>query len=196
MIQNKLKKLVLTLSLLALPAFAGGIIHENDTYSLVGLEGGYSSLDSEKNTLGSSAVTTKYRLPNLGLKIGAQTEHYRVFLNARYYSNSDFDYMTTYGVELQYMFNFSSFANLYLGGGIGQYNMRFLPTGEATSRTLSNTYVSGDMGLNFHVLDNVDIEMGARVMSLGAENTISNVTYKFDTLLTAYGSIIFKFKMD
>jgi len=196
MIEKQFKKVVLILLLLGAPVFASGIIHEDDTYSLVAFEGGFSSLDSEKNTLGSAAVITKYTLPEVGFKLGAETENYRIFLNLHYYSNRDFDYMTTYGIDLQYKFNFASFVNFYVGAGVGQSNMRFLPAGESTSRTLSNPYVSGDLGVNLHVMDTIDLELGGRVMSLGATNTIANTTYKFDTLVTAYGSIIFKFKMD
>ncbi len=169
-------------------------VFADSTYSLVGIEGGYSSLDVDKTTGGSSKLK-KYNLYGVGLKIGAQSDDYRLFLSARYYSADDFDYLTTYGAELQYLFNVTTFANLYFGGGVGIANMRFVPTGEAT-RTLSDVYYNGDIGMNLHIGDSADLELGVKIMALELENSISGVTYTFDNMITAYASIIFKFKMD
>ena len=196
MIRNRLKKLIVASAIIGAPLMAASSEYLYDTYSLVGIEGGYSSLDIERSDTVLPASQKKYNLPHVGLKIGAQTEHYRVFLNACYYSNSDFDYMTTYGGEIQYMFNIASSANIYMGVGAGVANMRFLPAGEPNTRTLSEPYFSGDIGTNIHITDSSDIELGGRFMSMSATNTINNITYKFDNLITGYVSYIFKFKMD
>ena len=196
MIKNKFKRLIIASVITSAPLMAASSEYLYDTYSLVGIEGGYSSLDVARSDTVTPASQKKYHLPEVGLKIGAQTEHYRVFLNARYYSNSDFDYMTTYGAEVQYMFNVASAANIYMGVGTGVANMRFLPAGEPNSRILSKPYFSGDIGTNIHITSNSDIELGARFMNMSATNTINNITYKFDNLITGYGSFIFKFHMD
>ena len=47
------------------------------------------------------------RLKTTIVKIGAQTENYRVFLSARYYDADNLSTLNTYGAEIQYMFNFS-----------------------------------------------------------------------------------------
>ncbi len=104
--------------------------------------------------------------------------------------------MTTFGVDVQYMLNFSSSANVFLGIGAGITKMRFAPANEPNSRTISDSYLSGDLGVNVHVTENVDLELGTRIMSLEATNTINNVTYTFDNLITGYVSIIYKFNMD
>jgi len=196
MIKNKFRKLIVVSAIITAPLMAGSSEYLYDTYSLVGIEGGYSSLDVERSDTISPASQKKYNLPHIGLKIGAQTEHYRVFLNARYYSDSDFDYMTTYGGEIQYMFNAFDSANIYMGVGAGVANIRFLPAGEPNTRTLSEPYFSGDVGTNIHLTKSSDLEIGGRFMSMSATNTINNITYKFDNLITGYVSYIFKFKMD
>jgi len=168
----------------------------DNIHSLVGIEGGYSSLDIEKNVVNTSAQLKKYNMYHGGLKIGAESDHYRFFLSARYYDASDFDYAMTYGAELQYLFNVSKSVNLYIGGEAGLMDLRFTPANEAFSRTFSEVYYGGDAGLNIHVGDNVDLEFGARVLSVNASNTINNVTYTFDNIVTGYASVIFKFQMD
>ena len=194
--KNRLKKLILVSAMITAPLMASSSEYIYDAYSLVGIEGGYSSLDVERSDTISPASQKKYNLPHVGLKIGAQTNHYRIFLNAHYYSNSDFDYMTTYGGEVQYMFDAFTSANIYMGVGAGVANIRFLPAGEANTRTLSNSYFSGTVGTNIHLSKSSDLEIGGRFMSMSATNTINNITYKFDNLITGYVSYIFKFKMD
>jgi len=193
--KKKLSKVIIATLIVASSLMAGASEKFSDsTYSLVGIEGGYSSLDVDKTT-GTSSSLIKYGLYNAGLKIGAQTDDYRVFLSARYYSNDAFDYLTTYGAELQYLLNVTSFANLFFGAGLGIANIRFVPLGEAT-RTLSDIYMSGDVGMNMHLGNATDLELGMKFLSLDMSNTISGVTYTFDSMITAYASIIFKFKVD
>jgi hypothetical protein len=173
--------------------------------SLVAFEGGYSKFDIEKNEPGKAAIIDKKNVGEIGVKIGAQSQNYRLFLSGRYYSASDtnvasYDYVITVGAEVQYLFNFSRYANLFLGVNAGLVNSRFTPTGEPTSRTISDPYVGGDIGFNFHVSKDFDLEIGGRVMASDAENTQiisgNKITYKFDNIATAYTSLIFKFQMD
>jgi len=168
----------------------------DNIHSLVGIEGGYSSLDVEKNVIGTSAQLTNYNMYHGGLKIGAESDHYRFFLSGRYYNADDFDYATTYSAELQYMFNISKSVNLYIGGEVGIMDIRFSPANEAFTRTLSEMYFGGSAGLNVHVTKTVDLEFGIRALNMDATNTINNVTYTFDNIVTGYASVIFKFQMD
>ena len=197
--KNRVSKVLLSTFLVVSSLIAEALPRSysfDDTYSLIGLEGGYSSLDVEKKVVGNPSNIKKYKMSHGGVKIGAQTDNYRIFLSGRYYSADDFDYATTYGVELQYLLNVTSFANIYLGAGTGIINMRFAPVGEASSRTISDPYISGDAGMNIHLGKTADLEFGARIMSLDATNTIGNTTYTFDNMITGYASIIFKYKMD
>jgi len=194
MIKKVVQKIVLAGLVLTTPLMAEFNFNK-DIYSLLAFEGGYSSFDVEKNDTLTPATITKYDMMHAGLKIGAQSKNYRVFLSGRYYNADDFDYATTIGAELQYMFNFSSMANFYLGLNGGIVNMRFTDGG-TTSRTISDPYYGGDAGFNIHLADNVDFELGARVMQIQAENKIGLISYKFDNLISGYASIIFKYKMD
>jgi len=189
-----IKKIVLSAALLSSSLMAESFF--KDSYSLIAVEGGMSTMDVERSEPGTSATLTKYDTAHAGLKIGAQSDDFRVFFSGRYYSADDFDYMTTYGVDIQYMLNFSSAVNLYMGVGTGLANMRFLPAGEANSRTISEQYYNGDLGFNIHLGESVDLELGGRIMSIDATNTIDSVSYNFDNVITGYASVIYKFKMD
>jgi hypothetical protein len=194
MIKKVFQKVVLTSLLVSAPLMADFGFND-DTYSLLGVEGGYSSFDVERDDSVNPASIKKHKMMHGGLKIGAQSKDYRFFLSGRYYDAEDFDYATTLGAELQYMFHFSSIANFYLGVNGGIVNMRFTDGG-TTSRTISDPYFGGDAGFNVHLGETIDLELGARVMQIQAENKIGTVAYKFDNLVSGYASIIFKYQMD
>ncbi len=195
--KNRLSKIVLSTLLVA-----GSLMAESSDnfytsgYSLIGVEGGFSGLDVERNDGVNPATINNYNMYHGGLKIGAQSDNYRLFLSARYFAADDFDYATTYGVEAQYLFHVSSKANIYMGINTGIINMRYLPENELYSRTISEGYFGGDIGANVHLSETIDLELGVRVLALDASNTIDNRTYTFDNMITAYTSVIFKFKMD
>jgi len=168
-----------------------------DVESLVGLEGGYTSFDVEKNAPNTAAQVVTYSDGMVGLKIGAQTDSYRIFLSARsYFVGADYDYFLTYGGEFQYLFNFSKYANFFIGVNGGLIDGRFKVAGESETRTISDPYFGGDAGFNVHLGDTFDLELGARVMATDAKNTRDNTTFKFDNLITGYASIIVRFAMD
>lgn len=197
--KNKLNKIVISTLLVAssLMAEESVIPHTyNEIYSFVGIEGGVGRLDVERSDGINPVILKKYDMYSAGVKIGAQTENYRVYINANYYDADDFDYMATYGVGLQYIFNFSKSMNAFLGVNAGMANMRFLPAGEVNTRTISDPYVGGEAGFNVHLGDDMDLELGARLYSMDASNTISDVKYTFDNMITGYASINFKWKMD
>ena len=198
MIKNKLAKLILTSSMLALPLIAANTEYVYDSSSLIGIEGGYNYVNADI-TIETPAT---YRQDNkslghLGLKIGAETENYRVFLSGRYYKGQDnaFDYIATYGGEIQYLFNMFSAANFFIGANGGIANMKFAIAGETFARTISSPYVGGDMGFNVHAGDGVDFEFGSKYMNLNAVNDKSGTSYQFNSVLSAYASIIFKYHM-
>lgn len=166
----------------------------SDGTSLVGIEGGIGTMKTELES--TPAVKKDYNVPSVGLKIGAEYGNYRIFLSGRYFSQSDFDYITTFGVEGQYLFNVSKAANIFIGANAGIANMKFLVDGESSSRSISDPYLGGDAGVNFHVNEKFDIELGARVMSLVSENSMNGITYKFDNIVSGYASLIYKYQMD
>ena len=193
-------------SVLTAGVFLGsGVYAADDDYtfdidSLIGFEGGYTTFDVEKSGDLSGNGIKKYDVGEAGLKIGAQSHNYRIFLSIRSYFPSGYDYFMTYGGEFQYLFNFSKTANFFIGVNGGYLDGRFTPSDETNSRTLADPYFGGDAGFNFHFGKRYDLEVGARVMTSSAENTqVINgreVTYTFDNLVTGYASLIIKFKMD
>lgn len=165
----------------------------DDSYSLVGVETSYSTFDVENDDTTTTMKT--YKNSSAGLKIGAQSEDYRIFLSARYYDIKDFDSAYTLGGEFQYMINFSKYANFYLGVNGGVAEMSFIDARD-TTRSISDSYFGGDAGFNIHATKSFDVEIGARVMSLNAKNIQNNITYSFNTMSCGYVSLIYKYKMD
>jgi len=170
-------------------------------YSLVGIEAGYGSVSSEiinTNTTPISFKTNDTGVVNIGLKLGAQSEHYRIFLSGHYGKDTDsvFDYIASYEAEIDYMFNFSHKANFFIGAHTGMSYMKFIISGEPFSRTISTPYYGGNVGFNIHTSHTVDLELGARFSVMNADNTKSGVKYQFNDMTTGYFSLIFKYQMD
>ncbi len=107
MIKNRFKTVLLALALTASSLIAGDMSeYEFQTNSLVGIEGGYSSLGYEYGTPTNNSIN-RLGVGHMGLKLGAETKDFRVFLSGRYYydSSSAHDYIVTYGAEIQYKLN-------------------------------------------------------------------------------------------
>jgi len=197
--QKYLKRRVSSGLLVGLIASAT-LLSANDSASLVGIEGGYSGVTSEiteRVETPNRYTQDMSRMENVGVKIGAEGENYRVFLGARYYlTDSKYDSLATYGVDFQYKFNVSSVFNIFVGVGTGLATAKFNLPGEPFSRTIFDPYYSGDVGVNFHLAQSVDFELGARYLSLEALNSKSDVDYNFSNIMTGYASVIIKWQMD
>lgn len=202
MIKQTMKKTVLALTLLSSSLMADYSDYMYNGYSLLSIEGGYSNLSADLTDV--SETPDPYQQLNgnayhAGLKIGAQTGHYRIFLSARMYQDSDddFDYLTSYGIEGQYLFTMAKWADFYIGAGGGIVSAKYNISSEPYARTINDPYFSGEMGFNFHVSKGIDIELGGRYVSVDAANTQENEKeYRFNDIVTAYTSIVFKYKMD
>jgi hypothetical protein len=193
--RNKLAKVMLSTMLVGSALVAGTSEYEIDTYSLVGVEAGFSSFDYERDD-GSNVQRTTGELMHGGIKIGAQSKNYRVFLSARYYDLTDFDYARTYGVEGQYMFNFSEIANLYIGVNAGTTDMKLIDVNNNSTVKVYEPYYGGDVGANIHFGDSIDWEIGVKYMTINSTIDKNSIKYNFDRIITAYTSLIYKFKMD
>jgi hypothetical protein len=202
MIKTKLSKIILIATLMITSSVLADNTYEiSDTHSLVGVEVAYGSIDYDvqnSSVVPATYLTKSNKLGNIGLKLGAESEHYRVFLSARYFNNrnNDYDYITTYGAEADYLFNFSSNANFFVGVNGGVAYLKLNVAGEAFSRTASNSYYGGNIGLNYHSTKDVDLEFGSRIMLIDAINTKNNITYTFNNITSLYFSVIFKYQMD
>lgn len=196
MINNRLKTLLVGATLIGSSLLADTSVYSFNSNSLVGIEGGYSSLGYEYGTRVKNNADT-VRISHAGLKIGAETDDFRVFLSGRYYYDSSrvHDYIVTYGGELQYKFNVTEIFNFYMGVNGGIANLKFKSSKETYSRTISNPYFGGDLGINIHLGRKVDWELGARAMSIQADNIRDGKTYHVNEIVSAYSSIIFKWQM-
>lgn len=189
-----MKKIILLATLLLTTTLSAQNFSTNDdSYSLVAFETAYSALDVKNDD--TPVTTDSYSFPSAGIKIGAQTKEYRIFLSARYHTLSDFDYAYTLGGEFQYLFNFSKYANFYLGVNTGVAEMSLVDKADNT-RTISDPYYGGDAGFNIYLDDSIDIELGMRMMSLNVDNLQDDITYSFNNMVSGYMSIIFKYQMD
>jgi len=193
MIKKLLKKTILVGALLGTPLMAGWSESDTNNYSLVGFEAGYGNFEVVNDA--TPAYDKTHGLAQAGFKVGAQSDEYRIFLSARYYNSSDFDYISTFGIEAQYLFGINDKLNAYIGLNTGVANAKFIDSANIT-RTISDSYIGGDAGINFLINKTLDLELGARIMGLQATNSRSNVTYTFDNIISVYGSVIFKFNID
>jgi hypothetical protein len=189
---KKLVKLI-SVPLLALSLQAG----DWSTQSLVGIEGGVASFDLENNM---GYPSDSQSPASFGLKIGAEAQTYRIFLSGRYYNvNDEFDSANSFGAELQYLFRFGSNMNLFAGINGGIMNIEFYDA-DKYKREISQGYYGADLGLNFSLNHNFDIEVGVRYMNLNADNTRYDEegnaqTYNIDDMINTYVSLIYKFKI-
>jgi hypothetical protein len=189
--KKELQKIILSLVLVGSTLVA----EIEDTKSLVGLEGGYSTLDYNQDT----QAITSLALSSIGLKLGAETKDFRVFLSGRYFydSTAKYEYLTTYGAEIQYKFNPSRAFNFFLGANLGYASMRFDMNDTFGPRTISSPYFGGDLGTNIHLGKSTDLEIGGRVMSIQATHTSnSSPNYTVGNIVNVYASVIFKWQMD
>ena len=196
MIKNRLGKALVAAAMFSSAMMADTIIYPD--YSLIGIEGGATSINSDvddHNANTSDAVNKTVQ--NVGVKIGAESYNYRIFLTANYYTNPDssYDYIGTYGGELDYLLNVSSKMNFYIGINGGIASIKFIAPNETSKRLIADPYYGADAGLNFHASKLIDLELGAKLMMLDATNTKNNVTYTFNNFVSGYASIIFKYEM-
>ena len=183
-------------ALVALALMSGSLYAEDMTFdakSLIGIEGGFTNAEVKN----SAAAKKKYQNGEAGFKIGAQEEHYRLFLSARYYFLGDeFDKLMTFGIEGQYMFNFSKRANFFVGANGGKLYGTFKMKSEAFDRKFSDIYYGADAGFNIHINETYDVEIGVRYITSNASDTQGGVTYDFDNMTTGYMSLIIKYEED
>lgn len=193
--KNSLSKVVLAAMMATVPLAADN--YSYDTYSLFAIEGGVTNIDIERDDVGNIDID-KTSLPNIGLKIGAQGNDFRAFLSARYYNADDFSKLVTAGGELQYLFNFSKEANFFIGANAGQAYIKVGAdsANNIPSMSVTSMYYGGDAGFNIHATKLIDVEVGAKYMSLNVNEDRAGVNFKIDSMITAYASVIFKWQMN
>ncbi|MDQ7043339.1 MAG: hypothetical protein Q9M34_07375, partial [Sulfurimonas sp.] len=186
---------VLGIAIMVTPVVSTAADYDFQSNSLMGVEVGGSSIDYTYNNANSPQDVT---VSSLGLKLGAETKDFRAFIDGKYFydSSSTYDYIVTYGGALQYKLNPSKLFNIFLGVNAGIANIRFIPADGSPYRSMSSPYFGGDLGVNIHLGNTMDLELGGRVMSIQDTNTINNVEYRIGNIVNAYASLIFKWQMD
>ena len=196
MIKTRLSKALVAAAMVSSAVMADTVIYPD--YSLIGIEGGATSINSDLDDHNANtSESVNKTVQNIGVKIGAESYNYRIFLTANYYTNPDssYDYIGTYGGQLDYLLNVSNKMNLYIGINGGIANMKFIAPNETSKRLIADPYYGADAGLNFHATKLIDLEVGARLMMLDAVNTKNNVSYTFNNFVSGYASLIFKFEI-
>ncbi|WP_304544400.1 hypothetical protein [Sulfurimonas microaerophilic] len=194
--KNSLTKLALATSIAAMPLMAD---YTFNTKSLFAIEGGYSDLGANVYDSGvgiSNLGKENGGMGTIGLKVGAQTENYRIFISARHYDADKLSRLNTYGAEAQYMFNFSEPVNFFVGINGGIANLRVTGTTTYDTAYENLNYIGGDLGFNYHATELVDVELGYRFMTFKDDIERSTYTYQLDRLQTFYVSAIIKWDMD
>ena len=152
--RKKLTKVVLATALVASSLSAGE--YDFNTHSLFAIEGGYSNLNAEVNNAGYSIQ--KKEMPDIGLKLGAESENYRIFLSGRYYLAENDNIVGTAGGEVQYKFNFTKPVNFFIGANAGAAYIKIGTSADGVlpSASITTPYYGGDLGFNYHASDLID----------------------------------------
>ncbi|MBU0631055.1 porin family protein [bacterium] len=190
---------VVLASLVLITATAYASVDEfgDNTFSLIGIEGGYGSFDFEHGLVAGKKTENK-SFGEGALKLGAQTDDYRLFLSARYYSISGFDYAYCTGAEAQYLMNVSNYMNIFVGFNVGVMNFKYEADTTVAKVSDKKDYYGGDIGVNLHLMEALDFEIGARYMYIGYDYTNASTTAvaKFDHMINGYASFIYRFQME
>ncbi len=189
-----IQKALVVVSLLGTTAVS--LNAEGKTNSLFAIEGGTSTLRADTYITGYEIKQSS--MAHFGLKLGAEGENFRVFFSARNYLPDGENKLITAGAEVQYKFNFSKPVNFFIGANAGSAYIEVGPSADGTypSTDITTPYFGGDVGMNYHASELVDLELGAKYMLLDKSATQGQVTYEFRDLTSFYGSIIFKWQMD
>jgi len=190
-----LRKSVGSLMLLAsVYASAGENYFQNawDAKGLLALEGGFGIANAKQTEPAVDSVhilnSANETAVSGGLKLGGESQYYRLFVSARYHEVKNFDYVTTVGGEIQYLIRAGENFNIFLGINGGMMSSQ-KTTGEFED-SINNPYAGGDVGVNIDVTENFGIELGARVNSTFTDSSNpANIAY----LAEGYGSLVFKF---
>jgi len=190
---NNLQKAILAAMIATAPLAASE--YSFDSHSLFAIEGGVSNLSGDVSTGATSNNVQEKKFGHVGLKLGAETEDFRAFIDGRYYFADEFSTLSTAGASLQYKFNFTEPVNYFIGANAGMAHMKIKADGINPSASTTTSYIGADTGFNFHAAQNIDLELGLRYIHLNDELTQANTTYTFNSITSAYASVIFRFKM-
>jgi len=153
---------------------------EGDTAKgLIGVEAGY--IDTQYNTPGTAGKqTSELGTASIGLKVGAESRYYRVFVDGAYWDTDQYNKAAKLGASLQYLIHTNSeLFNIFMGVNAGTINTNgdFDP------------YYGVDLGFNLDLTESFGIEVGARYCDVPS-STKNYVVTKF---AQGYVTALFKF---
>ena len=194
--------------LLALIISTGLFAYGGTTKAIVGVETGYGQFDYSSDDINVGRTSSSEDFGILGLKIGAESEEYRIFLDAKYYQvGGAFDYANSFGGSFQYLMFISRDFNFFFGVTGGLMNLKVVDSEIAKSYEYSDPYFGGDIGFNYEVHEKLGFEVGIRYLNINATNTQyyntdptsdnkMSRTYTLDQMMNIYASMIFKYYVD
>ena len=152
---------------------------EGSVKGLIGVEVGSMGNEIVAEDGGKDNVNTA----SAGLKLGAESRHYRVFIDARYWYADEFYSAGSIGGAVQYLIRPAEMFNIFLGVNAGFVN--------TIGDTDTVPYYGMDAGFNLDMSEDFGIEAGVRAAACDGKD------YKeATTLYQAYVSAIFKFDTD
>ncbi|WP_345986091.1 outer membrane beta-barrel protein [Sulfurimonas sp. HSL-1656] len=175
-----LKKIVLpALLVLGMNAYA----EEDAAKGLIGVEFGY--VDTNYNTEGFSGdETSEVGTGSLGLKLGAESRNYRVFIDSSFWYTDQYKKAGKIGASLQYLIPLGDAFNIFMGLNGGVIN--------SIGDTDVDPYYGADLGVNLNLSESFGIELGARYCDVSDSNADLAIT----DMVQGYISAIFKFSSD
>ena len=161
-----------------------------DAKGLIGIELGYMGTnyqeDSGKQDINDNPIinTKTTSSPSIGLKLGGESKHYRVFIEGRVWSTDEYNNGAAVGGALQYLIPVAKTVNIFMGLNGGAVN---------TLDAQWNPYAGADAGVNLNFSRDYGVEIGARY---SATDVGSDDYGKVNAFYGAYVTAIFKFSGD
>jgi len=155
---------------------------EGSVKGLIGVEVGYMGTEYNVPEVDGGG-TDNVDSASFGLKLGAESRHYRAFIDSRYWYADEFKSAYTIGGALQYLIRPSEVFNIFLGVNAGVIN--------TIEDTDTDAYYGVDAGINLDVAENFGIEVGGRAAACDG-----NKDLRATAIYQAYVSAIFKFDTD
>lgn len=160
------------------------------TKGLIGLEVGYIGSKYQYDT-GNSDIEGNHIRQKIdsnsaafGFKLGAESEEFRIFVDTRIWNSEKYNNGWTVGAALQYLIPLDEALNAFIGvngGGVNVKNGQW------------DRYIGGDAGINYHLSDSMDFELGGRYSGTDVN---SETMGKITSFYNGYVSIIYKFSTD
>ncbi len=185
-----LRKLVLPAVLVMGMNASADDSYYKDARGLIGIELGYVATqyqgDSGKLDINDEPIVDRKTVssPSIGMKLGAESDHYRFFVEGRVWHTNEYNTGASAGAALQYLIPIDERFHIYMGVNVGAAN---------ALDAQWDPYGGADAGVNLHVNKDFDVEIGGRYSAVDVN---SDDLGKINSFYGAYVTGIFKFSGD